>query len=101
MKEKNNKPYPAPQVHTHFSIRDICGSWVSSYGSPDIKIFHDGSRFRLTFYYKQDVAFTVDLCQSRREGIFFNFYGKMQIAYDDEQDLLLLTTEGEYTRVYD
>jgi len=100
MKRKNSKPYSAPQVRNHFPLREICGTWVSLCGSPGIRIFHDGSRFRLQFSYKQDAAFTVPLCQSW--GItFFYFYGMMQITYDDERDLLLLTTEGEYKRVYD
>ncbi|WP_157182004.1 DUF3876 domain-containing protein [Dysgonomonas mossii] len=78
----------------------MCGTWVSLCGSPGLKIFYDGSRFRLQFIYKQDTAFTVPLCQSW--GItFFYFYGMIRIAYDDERDMLLLTTEGEYKRVYD
>ena len=100
MKRQNSKPYSALQVRNHFPLREVCGTWVSLCGSPGIKIFHDGSRFRLQFSYKQDAAFTVPLCQSW--GItFFYFYGMMQITYDDERDLLLLTTEGEYKRVYD
>jgi hypothetical protein len=100
MKEKVSKPLQAPQIRSYFPIREICGTWVSLYGSPDIKIFHDGSRFRLRFSYKQDTAFTVPLRQS--QGItFFDFYGMIKIAYDDERDLLLLTDEGEYKRVYE
>jgi hypothetical protein len=30
---------------------------------------------------------------------FFNFYGIIRIAYDDERDMLSLTNEGEYKRV--
>lgn len=100
MKRKKSKPYPAPQIHTIFPLRDICGTWVSLCGSPNLKIYHDGSRFRLQFIYKHDAAFTVPLCQSW--GItFFYFYGMIKIAYDDERDMLQLTTEDEYKRVYD
>ena len=73
--------------------------WKSLCGSPDIEIYYDGSRFRLQFIYKHDTAFTVPLKQSW--GItFFNFYGIIRIAYDDERDMLSLTNEGEYKRVY-
>lgn len=100
MKRKDSKPLAAPQVHTRFPMGEICGTWVSLCGSPGLKIFYDGSRFRLQFIYKQDTAFTVPLCQSW--GItFFYFYGMIRVAYDDERDMLLLTTEGEYKRVYD
>ncbi|MDH6310283.1 hypothetical protein M2451_003127 [Dysgonomonas sp. PFB1-18] len=100
MKRKTSKPYSALQVRTQFPIYEICGTWESLCGSPGLKVFHDGSRFRLQFIYKHDTAFTVPLCQSW--GItFFYFYGMIRIAYDDERDMLLLTTEGEYKRVYD
>jgi len=100
MKRKKSKPYTALQVCTSFPLGEICGTWKSLCGSPGLKIYHDGNRFRLQFAYKQDAAFTVPLCRSR--GItFFYFYGMTRIAYDDERDMLLLTTEGEYIRVYD
>ncbi len=100
MKRKRSKPEKAPQLRTSFPIREICGTWVSLCGSPGLKIYYDGSRFRLQFSYKHDTTFTVSLCQSW--GItFFYFYGMIRIAYDDERDLLLLTTEGEYKRVYE
>ena len=99
MKRKKSKPCPASQSCTSFPISDICGMWKSLCGSPDIEIYHDGSRFRLQFSYKHDTAFTVPLSQCW--GItFFNFYGIIRIAYDDERDMLSLTNEGEYKRVY-
>jgi hypothetical protein len=82
------------------ALRVICGKWESLCGSPDIRIFHDGIRYRLCLSYTHDTAFTVGLSQSW--GItFFNFYGLIQILYDDERDMLSLTTEGEYQRKYD
>lgn len=100
MRRKNSKPLPAPQADASFPLRNICGRWESLCGSPDLKIYHDGSRFRLRFTYKHDAAFTVPLYQSR--GItFFCFFGTIRIAYDDERDVLSLTTEGEYQRVYE
>jgi hypothetical protein len=98
--KKKSKPYSAPQAGTHFPLRNVCGTWVSLCGSPGVKIFHDGSRFRLQLSYKDNTKFTVLLCRSR--GIaFFHFYGIIRITYDDEYDLLILTNEGEYKRVYE
>ena len=93
-------PATVSQFQTSFPLRNICGIWESLCGSPNIKIYHDGSRFRLQFIYKQDTAFTVPLKQCWGYT-FFNFYGMIHIAYDSERDMLLLTTEGEYKRVYD
>ena len=100
MKRKKSKPNPALQAYTSFPLRNICGTWVSFCGSPGIKIFHDGSRFRLQFIYKHDTAFTVPLQQSWWIT-FFYFYGMIKIAYDDRRDMLLVSGEGEYQRVYD
>ena len=100
MKRKKDKPPTALQVRNSFPLREICGRWESLCGSPSIRIYHDGSRFRLQFIYKHDTAFTVPLIQCRG-CIFFNFYGMINIAYDSERDMLLLTTEGEYRRVYE
>ena len=87
MKRKRYMPAMALQVYTSFPLCDICGTWESLCGSPSIRIYHDGSRFRLQFIYKHDTAFTVPLKQSW--GItFFYFYGIIRIAYDDEQDML-------------
>ena len=100
MKRKRYMPATALQVLTSFPLRDICGTWESLCGSPSIRIYHDGSRFRLQFIYKHDTAFTVPLQQSW--GItFFYFYGMIKIAYDDRRDMLLVSGEGEYQRVYD
>jgi len=100
MKRKSDKPISATQVQTSFPLREICGTWESLCGSPSIRIYHDGSRFRLVFEYNPSAAFTVPIIQCWGYT-FFNFYGMIRIAYDTERDMLLLTTEGEYQRVYD
>jgi len=100
MKRKKSKPVPAPQVHNPFPLRAVCGTWESLCGSPGIRIYHDGSRYRLQLIYRNGAVFTFPLLQ--RWGItFFDFYGMMRIAYDEERDMLRLTVEGEYKRVYD
>ena len=100
MKRKRYMPATALQVLTSFPLRDICGPWASLCGSPSIRIYHDGSQFRLQFIYKHDTAFTVPLFQCWGYT-FFNFYGMIRIIYDSERDMLLLATEGDYKRVYD
>ncbi len=100
MKRKSDQPLSALQSLNSFSLDQICGTWESLCGSPDITIYRDGKRFRLQLTYKQDAAFTLPLVQHRRIT-FFYFYGIIRIAYDDERDILLITTEGKYKRVYD
>ncbi|MDR2968741.1 MAG: DUF3876 domain-containing protein [Tannerellaceae bacterium] len=97
MKRKKSKPVPALQAHACFPLRAVCGTWESLCGSPCIRIYHDGIRYRLQFIYKHDAVFTVPLRQSW--GItFFYFYGMIRIAYDEERELLSLDIYGSYKR---
>lgn len=82
-----------------FPLCDVCGRWVSPGGAPEIRIGRDGRRYRLTYTYDRNAAFTVPLSQSGGMTCF-DLYGQMQLAYDDERDMLL-TDEGLYTRAED
>lgn len=100
MKRKKSKPDAALQLRASFPISDICGMWESLCGSPGIRIYYDGSRYRLQLMYRCDAVFTFPLSQCW--GItFFDFYGMMLIAYDEERDMLSLNIEGDYKRVYE
>lgn len=84
-----------------YPFREICGKWESPWGSPAIRIYYDGTRFRLVYRYDPDAAFTFLLRMDAKGNIFFCFYGKQLLAYCGEEDLLMLSTEGIYRRVYD
>ncbi len=98
----NNKSKPPVARHegSVFPLTDVCGTWKSLCGSPDMRIYHKNKKYKLEFTYKYNKVFTFSIYQLW--GItFFDFYGMIQITYDEERDLLLLTNEGEYKRVYD
>lgn len=99
-KRKRDEPDTALKTVKNFSLRDICGKWKSNFNSPDIRIFHDGKRFRLTLQYRQGIAFTF-IIRSVKGITFFDFYGRIHICYNQEYDTLLLDNEGIYQRAYD
>jgi len=86
------------QTASCFPLRNICGKWVSGWGSPDIRIFHDGMRFRLVYEYAPDAAFTFLLRTDSRGNTYFDYYGKMLLTYNSDEDLLTLSIEGNYIR---
>jgi hypothetical protein len=82
---------------SYFSFREVIGRWVSIPGSPAVCIFFTGMRRRLEFSYDTRTVF---ICSLRRQrGVtFFNLYGRIEITYDAERDVLLLSDYGEYVR---
>jgi len=86
------------QTASCFPLRNICGKWVSGWGSPDLRIYYDGRRFRLVYEYAPDAAFTFLLCTDSRGNTYFDYYGKMLLTYNSDEDLLTLSIEGNYTR---
>jgi hypothetical protein len=103
MMKKSRKEGVQHALHrvSRFPLREICGQWESLWGSPSIRIYFDGTRFRLVYEYNPDAAFTLPLRMDSKGNIFFYFYGKMLLTYCEEEDLLTLSNEGIYKRVYD
>jgi hypothetical protein len=91
---------PAKLVDNDFRLPDICGQWKSPWGSPTIKIFRKGKRYRITYAYCSQAIITTAIFRFG-ETTFFNLYGWIAIYYDPQQDVLTLSTEGDYTRVED
>lgn len=86
------------QKASSFTLRNICGKWVSGWGSPNLRIFYDGKRFRLVYEYAPDTALTFLLRKDSRGNTYFDFFGKMLLTYDSDEDLLKLSIEGSYKR---
>ncbi len=84
-------------VRIHSSLREVCGRWVSLSGSPEVRIFFTGMHYRLEFSYDVATVFTCPILR-QREAILFYLYGRINISYDDEREVLLLSDYGEYVR---
>jgi hypothetical protein len=83
-----------------FPLREVCGRWKSLGGSPDIRIYFHGERYRLEFSYDPAATFDRPL-RRRRDDTSFYLFGRVEIAWDDERDVLLLSCYGEYVRAED
>lgn len=104
MKESRKKNMPQASCRASlYPLYEICGKWESPWGSPAIQIYHDGTRFRLVYEYNPNATFTFPLQMDSMGNIFFYFYDRMFLTYngDGEEELLMLSTEGTYKRVYD
>lgn len=85
-----------------FPLRDITGRWVSSEGTPTVRIFRNTTRkngglwLELTYNNPQAVYSrpVKDVFGVR----YFDLYGRVGIAYDAEREVLLLSDFGEYIR---
>ncbi len=87
-------------ARTHFPLREVCGWWTSLGGAPDVQIVFTGTHYRLYFKYSTATVFTCPLRQ--RWGItFFYLYGRMELTYDGERDVLSLSDYGDYIRAED
>jgi len=96
---RNNSSVSDPfAAQTHFPLQEIAGRWVSPDGSPEVRIVFTGTRYRLEFSYDVATVFTCPIHQ--QWGItHFDLYGRIEMAYDAERDVLMLSDYGEYVRV--
>ena len=80
-----------------FPVRNICGSWKSNLHSPSVEIYHDGKHYYLALIYHFDMVVVNRIYQTSK-GLFVDLLEDVQLSYDEERDILCLSTEGEYIR---
>ena len=73
-----------------FPLYWICGEWKSSRKSPPVTVFRDGGTYKIALTYHQSGGI-----------IWADLLGRVQLAYDREEDRLVLATEGIYVRADD
>lgn len=88
------------EYETLFPLYWICGEWKSNRKSPLVTVFRDGGVYKIALIYHPDAVVVGTIRQSG--GIIWaDLLGKVQIAYDREQDRLVLASEGAYIRADD
>ena len=85
------------RANRKFPVRDICGSWKSNLHSPPVQVFHDGKIFCRAMIYNPDMV-VVNKIQQTGRGLSVDLFGEILLGYDEEKDILYLSTEGEYIR---
>lgn len=83
-------------------LRDICGRWISGFNSPPLRIYYDrGFKLELMLSGTDNRPYPLrGVLRQNRQGTYANLYGRIYLAYDDEREVLLLSTEGIYHREY-
>ena len=88
------------EYETLFPPYWICGEWKSNRKSPPVTVFRDGGAYKIALTYHLDAVVVGTIHQSG--GIIWaDLLGRVQLAYDREEDRLVLATEGIYVRADD
>lgn len=96
-KTKRKRWYTYRRKVTLSSLQQMCGYWTGACNSPPVHIFRTNQGYRITFEYRFDTRITVPIKRTLNL-IVFDLFGRIEIAYDNQRDVLLIATEGTYSR---
>lgn len=89
------------EVKEH-DLSKLCGNWVSMANKPDVLIFKEGEQFKVTVFKKSGVTRKVKpetyLIVEENGNLFINTGYRIDIAYNEETDVLTFSPNGDYTR---
>ena len=80
----------------------LCGNWVSVGRKPDVLIFKDGERYKVTVFKKSGVSRKLKpetfLLVEENGNLFINAGYRIDIAYNEATDVLTFSPNGDYMR---
>lgn len=83
-------------------LNKLCGNWVSVGRKPDVLIFKEGERYKVTVFKKSGVTRKVKpetyLLVEETGNLFINAGYRIDIAYNEATDVLTFSPGGDYTR---
>lgn len=93
MREKNTRrKLPFAQC----ALTYLTGCWINNSGSPPVHIYKHSHSYHIVIEYKDGTQFDVPIIVHKKK-MQFNFFGLIELAYDEENDLLLIALfEGVY-----
>lgn len=82
----------------------ICGNWESMEGKPDVLVYKEGELFKVTLFRRTGVrrklkAETYLLQQGDNGNLYMNTGFHIDVAYNEETDVLSFSPNGDYIRV--
>lgn len=80
-----------------FPLRHICGRWKSNCKSPPVRVFREGGAYRIRFSYRWGTTLTGTLYRNE-QGTWADLPERVQVAYDTENERLVIASEGTYVR---
>lgn len=83
-------------------LNKLCGNWVSVGRKPDVLIFKEGERYKVTVFKKSGVTRKVKpetyLLVEETGNLFINTGYRVDLSYNEETDVLTFSPGGDYTR---
>lgn len=80
----------------------LCGNWVSVGRKPDVLVFKEGEQYKVTVFNKSGVSRKLKpqtfLIVEESGNLFINTGYRIDIAYNEETDVLTFSPNGDYTR---
>lgn len=81
----------------------LCGNWISTTDKPDILIFKEGDHYKLTLFRKTKITGKSKpetyLIIRESGNLFINTGFRIDMAYNETNDVLTFSPNGDYTRV--
>ena len=82
----------------------ICGNWQSAEGKPDILVYKEGTLYKVTLFGRAGVRRKLKpetyLLQREADGnLYMNTGFRIDVAYNEETDVLSFSPNGDYIRV--
>ena len=82
----------------------ICGNWESVEGKPDILVYKEGTLYKVTLFRRTGVRRKLKpetyLLQREADGnLYMNTGFRIDVAYNEETDVLSFSPNGDYIRV--
>ena len=82
----------------------ICGNWQSVEGKPDILVYKEGALYKVTLFRRAGVHRKLKpetyLLQREADGnLYLNTGFRIDVAYNEETDILSFSPNGDYIRV--
>ena len=82
----------------------ICGNWESVEGKPDILVYKEGTLYKVTLFRRAGVRLrlkpeTYLLNREENGNLYMNTGFRIDVAYNEETDVLTFSPNGDYIRV--
>lgn len=82
----------------------ICGNWESVESKPDLLIYKEGNAYKVTVFKRSGISRKLKpetyLLQMEDNGnLFMNTGFRIDVAYNEETDILTFSPNGDYVRV--
>ena len=82
----------------------ICGNWQSAEAGPDMLVYREGELYKVTLFRRKGVRRVLKpetylLSRAEDGSLYMNTGYRIEVAYNEETDVLTFSPGGDYIRV--